>query len=234
MHFGRLVSHRIVTAVLALAFFSCASDRYVGSIGRSGNYANRGYGLVIALGQQDLLKRWTAIDPKQVSEFPEALQPKAKEAAIDLNGDGFIHHDELVFQWSPNLRLFNKERPKTQIEVAVEILGGKNQSSNFSAYARHFLKTEFSRDSTAKDWTSRQISPSYPAFITAFQNPATHIAIIDHPKFNAEDGATRRQIILVRLSGEKLDAIDQKDFELFLDAITLNKKAGRQTSLEQY
>ena len=234
MHFGRLVSYSLTLGLLGLLPLSCASDRYVGSIGPTGNYANRGYGFVVALGQGGLLNRWTIIDPRKVDTFPDQLQPLIRETAIDLNGDGFVHHDELVSQWSPNLRIFNKQDSSTRIEVAIEILGGKNQTADFAAYARHFAKTEFKQDTSPKDWIARRVGPNFPALIAEFKTPATRIAIIDHSKFSAEDGAIRRQIVLVRLSGPKFEASHRKDFEEFLDAIALNPKAARQTTLEQY
>ena len=61
-----------LTVCLALAASACISSRYVGSLGASGFYSNRGYGIAIDFTHADLLDRWTVIDPVNPAAAPAA------------------------------------------------------------------------------------------------------------------------------------------------------------------
>ena len=234
MHLGRLLPNYIIPISLCALMMACASDRYVGSVGKTGNYANRGYGLVVALQHQKLLDRWEFIDPRNLDIYQESVRPVLKNEIIDMNGDGTLHHDELVLQWAPNLRLVNKQRPGNTIDIAVDILGGKNKSSDPSAYPRYFVKQEFTRDTRPEQWKSLTAGPDYPAQWIQLDTTGSFLAAIDQGLFLAEEKAVRRQIVWVKLSGPQIPQPDKNDFFAILQAISLNGAAGQQTSQEQY
>jgi hypothetical protein len=234
MHPGRLVSYYLVVGAIGLSSLSCTSDRYVGSMGRTGNYANRGYGFVAALNHRQLLDRWTFVDPRKTDQFPESIRPLHQSASIDLNGDGTLHHDEVVLQWAPNLRLVNKAVPAVTLDVSIEILGGKNLKTNFPAYVRHIVKKRYKQETNPNEWKSRKLGPDFSALVTQLTASAVGFAAIDQGRFGAEDKAVRRQIVFVSLQGNGIQDVHRADFETFLSAISLNSMSGRQTSREQY
>ena len=234
-----MYTSRFIPYYLALTFFvltgvACSSDRYVGSLGKSGMYANRGYGVVVQLNHDNLLSRWEYIDPRKIDIYKESVRPSLTQETIDLNGDGILHHDEVVIQWKPNFRLVHKDTATSRIDLGVDILGGRNKSADFGAYVRATVKNEFGVETRKEDWKALRLGPDFNAYSTRLIKNGLLLAAIDQGNFSAEEGATRRQIVWARLKSLELTAEEEKDFGSFLGALLLNSKAGRQTTREQY
>jgi len=197
-------------------------------------YANRGYGIVVQLNNGDLLSRWEYIDPRKIDIYKESVRPSLTQETIDLNGDGTLHHDEVIVQWKPNFRLVHKDDASTRIDLGVDILGGRNKSADFGAYVRATVKNEFGVDTSQGDWKAVRLGPDFRAYSARLKKNGLLLAAIDQGNFSAEEGAVRRQIVWARLKSLELTAEEEKDFGSFLRSLLLNSKAGRQTTREKY
>ncbi|MEE2901619.1 MAG: hypothetical protein VYC39_04785 [Myxococcota bacterium] len=234
MHTSRLIPYHLAFTLLVFSGVACSSDRYVGSLGKSGMYANRGYGVVIQLNDRDLLSRWEYIDPHKIDIYKESVRPSLTQETIDLNGDGTLHHDEVVVQWKPNFRLVHKDVATSRIDLGVDILGGRNKAADFGAYVRATVKNEFGVETSKGDWKALRLGPDFRAYSTRLKEDGLLLAAIDQGNFSAEEGAVRRQIVWARLKSLELTEQEEKDFGSFLRSLLLNSKAGRQTTWEKY
>jgi hypothetical protein len=235
VHPGRLVPHRLSRAALLPSLLSlaaglagCVSDRYVGSIGPTGLYVNRGYGLVLDLGQADLDERWRVVDPLDPASAPPGQAVELREALLDLDGDGVLHHDELQRHARPTLRLVSRSATvSATLEVDVEILGGKNGGNDFDGWTQLVLGELAGREVSPQEWRRRKLGPDFPARVAELSEAGLRVGLVDHGQFLAENDRFRRQIVRVvlRAPGGLDDAL-RADHDFLLRALSLNHQAA--------
>jgi hypothetical protein len=221
---------------------SCASDRYVGSIGARGVYANRGYGFTLDLSREQLYARWRPVDPKDHDAEPAELRPAQYDAPIDLDGDGVLQDAETVRFLRPMLRLVARTTSTASaaagasFELDVVILGGPRKDEPLVNAARAELTARFGAAAAAVDLEPRRLAPDFAALVTegAAGVERFRFAVIEQPRFEGEHGFARRQLVTVLLRAPSIDAPLRIDFNRVLQAITLNQRGGATTLQEEW
>lgn len=199
----------------ALCAAGCASDRYIGSIGRDGAYVNRGYGFTLLL--NTLEDRWSV--PAQVNGF---------DSPIDVDGDGKISIDENRRIRRPTLRLESKTS-SASVAIDVLIFGKNNKDVPLEDLAHLELAKLTATSSIALETLT---IGTFPARIA--QLPNLRYAMIDVQDFSAEENQTRRQVFTVVMRAQEMSDALKKDFEVLLSALVLNRRAGAETAQEKW
>jgi hypothetical protein len=221
MHAGRRVSYRLILALAVSAGMSaCASDRYIGSIGRDGTYVNRGYGFAVLLTKIE--DRWNV--PDQVNGF---------DSPIDVDGDGLMELDETRHIRRPTLKLESKTS-SASITIDVTILGKNNRNASFDGLALLELAKLASTSTTSSAAPSFEIRKLGGFPVRVAELPEYRLALIDVEDFIAEENQTRRQIIKVLLRAKEITAGLRRDFDEVLGAMILNRKGGTETAQEKW
>lgn len=229
MHAGRFVPYCLILA-------GCISDRYVGSIGRTGSYSNRGFGLTVDLAAAGLDERWTAVDPRKVEDAPLGLQPAVIDGQIDLNGDGELNYDENARYLEPTLRLISRSSSVgvCRIDVSVTILTPDVRDAKLDDLMATALRRLTGQQITLDRWERRRLGPDFPSRVSELREHRKRVALIDQGEFVAEDGYTRRQIVEVVLHADPITPDLRADHNLVLHAISLNRMAAPLTSQERF
>ena len=223
--------------LLAGAGTGCVSDRYIGSIGPTGSYSNRGYGVSLPLSHESLAARWKAVDPRVVAGGPSSLELTVVEDPVDINGDGILHIDETTRRVEPMLRLVSRTSTGTWIDVTVRILGGPLATRPLPELMADAFHSVAGRLGKRQEWESRKLGPDFEALVAEVSPPSrdvTRVAVIDHADFIAEDEVERRQLIRVVLYSPPLTAELRADYNRVLDAVVLNARGAPLTILEQW
>ncbi|MCK6549676.1 hypothetical protein L6R52_27820 [Myxococcota bacterium] len=233
----RQLPHRLIAATLAaasaLALSACASDRYVGSLGRDLTYSNRGYGVALALGRGGLTDRWTVIDPADVDAAPEALRPFVRDEPIDLDGDGFVDLGETTRFHTPMLRLWSKTSTGAQLDVDVTIYGQNNTQVPLEGLLiLELQKLGGASQGTLVSTSSITVASGNDVRIgeletnTAGTARALRIALVDQPIFQTEHETFRRQVVRVVLSAPALADALRRDHDLLLRGLFLARRGA--------
>ncbi len=227
----------IAAGLVAAVASGCLSDRYVGSVGKTGTYSSRGYGLSVRLTADDLSARYKAVDPRSPHTAPDGLAVDILSEPLDINADGVLHMDEAVEFNRPTLRLFAKTSSigPVWIDVDVSILSGKDATHTIDAWMAHELKQLTGKPGLVDEWTARRIGPDYEgrvAEVTA--DRAYRLALIDHKAFEAEEGTVRRQLVRVLMVAPKMTPRLRRDHDSVLDAIGLNQQAAPLSASETW
>lgn len=226
-----------------LTALGCTTPRYVGSVGRDGSYANRGFGLLVRTGP--LLPRWKALDPGRPDEAPPAHRFVLSEAPLDLNGDGFIELGETRKYAQPTLRLISRTSTTTVIDINVEILGGNASGAPLDAWVIGSLKSSNIKTSTAAtDQAVATLSrlevsgrPARVFEVGAFREGSRRVlrrALIDQSDFLSEEGARRRQVVAVDLWADVMTDSLRADHDTLLKSMVLAARGGRSTTQETW
>lgn len=237
MHARRLLPDHLIALALCAGAAGCVSDRYVGSVGKTGTYANRGYGMTMRLDSEALSSRWKVIDPRAPETAPAGLEIEVKNEALDLDADGLLHMDETVLHNRPTLRLFAKSSTigPVWIDVDVSILSGKDATHSLDSWMAHEMKQLTGSAGTTDQWQARRLAPDFDGRVAEVRGArAYRLALIDHVAFESEDGVPRRQLIRVLLVASKITKRLRADHDHVLDAISLNQQAGRPSKLEKF
>ncbi len=218
--------------------------RYVGSVGRDRTYSNRGYGLSLRLNHGGLEDRWHVLDPSTPSHLPDALRRQKKLVALDLNGNGVLEPAELTRSYRPMLQLVSRSSTTTRVIVDVEILGGSDRHASLDRLLQDELERLPAVSPEAKDQaylkrTSRRLAPDFEARLLELRperrdSTYRRIALIDQGHFMAEDNTPRRQVVKVVLEGKSLEPRFQKDHELFLRGLVLNRRGSSMSMRERW
>lgn len=235
------------SAVLLLFFCACASDRYIGSIGARGTYSNRGFGLVLDLGQGDLAKRWQAFDPKTPELIGLEQRPMWINAPIDLDGDGTLRADETTQHYRPTIRLVARTASTAtvatssitpQIDIDVAILGGEEAARPIDNVTRAAARELLGASAVLEgELSKRQLGPDFDARIASGKVAGKEfkLAVIDQSGFYAtETAVTRRQAVRVLLTAAKIDSALIEDFQRVLSGLVLSARGGALKKQEQW
>lgn len=233
MHAGRFLPSCLI-GLAALSVVGCVSDRYVGSVGATGTYSNRGYGVAVDLSQAGLLERWKVIDPREPESAPADLVPVVRDSPLDLDGDGVLHADELVRYNEPMLRLVSKTSTAARIDIDVMILGGKNAQGDLDALMKYTIEGLVGHAVLNERWEPRKLGPDYEGRVSELIEDGMRVAIIDHKDYLAEEGVKRRQLVKIILRTSKLTADQRADHNFILHSIALNAMSAPLTRQEQY
>lgn len=232
----RQLPHRLAAGVVAaLALQACASDRYVGSIGRDLTYSNRGYGVALALDRGGLTERWNVVDPADVDAAPEALRPFVRDEPIDLDGDGFVDLGETTRFHTPMLRLWSKTSTGAELSIDVTIFGQNNtlvplegllllelQKAGASAKAEGTLvSTSSVAIASGNDVRIGEIETTVGGLPRV-----RRIALVDQPIFQTEHETFRRQVVRVELVAPALTDALRRDHELLLRGLFLARRGA--------
>lgn len=233
------------TAVALLAAVAlsgaCTHDRYLGSLLPSGTYVNRGYGIVVPLG--DLPDRWHVFDPEHPERGPKSLRAELREESIDLDGDGTLRLDELTARYEPPLRLVSRTSTTTWMVVQVEILSEPGASEYslkalFDTEVRDLAATDTAARLGIQEAERRELGLGREARVTRIVGVdgggATRLALIDQPGVRAESGAERRQLVRVRLQTPRLTPERVADHETLLRGLIAAREIGRGTRRERW
>lgn len=223
-----------LTVCLALGASACVSSRYVGSLGASGFYSNRGYGIAIDFTHADLLDRWTVIDPVNPAAAPAGFRLVERELPLDLNADGTLHQDERVRFTDPTLRMLSKTSTASWIDLDMAILTGKAAKASLDDLMATYLRDATGSVHDMTRWEKRKLGPDFDARVAEISESGLRMAVIDHSNFEAEDGVKRRQILQVVLRSDALNPQLRADHNFVLRAIALNAVADRQSRQERY
>jgi hypothetical protein len=220
---------------------SCATDRYVGSIGRELIYSNRGYGFTARLATEGFDQRWAPIDPRAPEGVAVTLRPQLLDEPIDLDGDGELSMSETVRRYRPMLRLVSKTSSAARIDVDVVIVGGKNSAAPLDSLLE-LRRQELGGERQGAPERIR-VAPEFDGLLATngptmdplvSQALASRVALIDQPGFGAEGSKARRQVVEVTLRAPRLDPELIADQDRFLRSILLNHQGGPESAQEKW
>ncbi|MBX2811267.1 MAG: hypothetical protein KTR25_05635 [Myxococcales bacterium] len=228
-------------ALLGCLLSGCANQRYIGTLSRHGTYVNRGYGIVLPMGP--ISERWWIFDPKHPDQGPSGLAPQYVNSRLDLDGDGLLKLDEKTVRYQPSIRLITRDAPLAKIEVDVRILSAPNLRK---ASLRQLMAYEIGKIAESNDATQtalRAIETHRITFerkmmvasvVNATNEQAHRVALVDQTAFAAEEGVSRRQLIILTLHAKTLEPAMTEDFDHLLHNILASSKAGPQTRQERW
>ena len=218
--------------LLGAALTACASDRYVGSIGETHTYSNRGYGFTVDLAKAGVLDRWRVIDPRDPWAEPPATRPVVMDSPLDLDGDGDQRNFETFRHLLPMLRLVSKTSTGAQVDLNVEIRGGKTKRLRpldelIRDEARFISRAEIGVTEPERF----QVPPGFEGRAIEIPQSTTNIgaafriALIDQPDFAGEVGP-RRQLVSVVLTAPEITEPLRADHLRIVQAIILSRRAA--------
>ena len=226
--------------ILGVGLAGCTTGRYLGSVGRDGTYANRGYGFALRLNHARLSTRWKQLNPTNLLRT-KAGWPRITEEPIDLNGDGMLDMGESVLHFDPVVRFHSRTSTGAVADLRVEILSGPARDASLDRLLRRALKiwTNLPADRVAHGL--EHASPTTVAerdALVATSSTATsyhQMAVVDQGLVSSEATIRRRQLVTVHVYGPvtAADAIGQ-DFDAFLDALILNRAAAPESKSERW
>ncbi len=231
----------IILVVVSLG--ACATNRYIGSVGRDGTYANRGYGFALRLSDSDLLTRWQVLNPTELPLSGSDGLPVPRRDRIDLNGDGLLTLGEETVRFDPVLRL--KARTSTDgatADLRVEIMSGHARSVGLDRLLTRALKlwtraSAVTRHRAYLGAESAELRGGHPMRVATATTARWqhHLAVIDQGVITAEANAKRRQVVTVHMyaPGPPRPQI-QKDFGTLLRALLLNSAAAPESVKERW
>jgi hypothetical protein len=238
---------RIFTvSMVGLLAAGCVSDRYVGSVGPGGLYANRGYGFALRLHDSGLDSRWLLIDPANVDAAPRNRRPIVHDEPIDLDGNGNLDIGETTRYFTPTLRLLSKTSTYAEITLDVGIVHPKNKKSPIEDFVIPEVRELAHTSSITGPLEARVVSDTWetrvaetpPVLVMTAHNVrqpmAYRLALIDQNDFVAEENIKRRQIVRVVLRAPEITPTLRDDFDQFLRALILNRVAGETTNQERW
>jgi hypothetical protein len=242
---------RLLGTLALLGALGCATDRYVGVIGRDGTYANRGYGLLVPLYPEKLQARWSVVDPSDHLDVPPRLRPRRLDEALDVDGDGRLAVTERARYQRPTLRLYSKTSSTAVLDVDVRILGGKNAThpleDHFQALVDGLAGTATSTLATSTATRAEgavrtvKVAPGRTGLLTEVRGPDPRgpgrldyrVALIDQSLI-AEEGRSRRQLIRVELRAARLDDALRADFDRLLARMIAAEQADEPSRRETF
>lgn len=233
-----------LVAITPLVLSACASDRYVGSIGRDGTYANRGYGVSIALAEGGLRERWDAIDPQNLDAAAAAVRPTVHDEPLDLDGDGQLDMGETTRFLVPMLRLTSRTSTGAVMSVDVTILGKNNANVGLEALLLLELAKLDQLDTSSTAPSEAVLAPSAALQIpygyqvriaeVSRRGRVFRIALVDQAELIAENGKKRRQIVRVLLAAPSLTDDLRRDQDLLLEHLYLGRRGGSTGAQESW
>ena len=221
---------------------SCATSRYVGSVGRDGTYANRGFGFALRIKHRDLDQRWKLLDPAQLPLTPRPGLPIPTREPLDLDGDGMLSVGESTLHFRPALRLVSRTSTGARADLRVEILSGPAKDAGLDRLLSRALRI----------WTKMPTRIRQRAFQRAQERnliggrkvrvaTATsaawlhHLAVIDQGPVRVEERILRRQLVTVHVYAPRpADPTVTTDFDHILGALILNRQAAAESVLERW
>ena len=226
---------RWIAVLLLLGSTACVSSRYVGSVGRDRSFVNRGFGFMVRLAHDSLSERFDAVVAENRKRYPAAIRPREVEAPLDLDGDGFLDVTETTRHFLPALRLISRTSTAVRIDVDVQILSKKNASAPLDQIAMADLMksmTSTTSTTTADALEARLVGTGFSAVV--YEVEGKRVALIDQPKFVAEEGIERRQLVRVTLVAPKIDDAWRREHESVLSALILNQRGSIESTKEEW
>lgn len=222
-----------------LAASACTHDRYLGRVTPGGNYVNRGFGVVVPLG--DLPERWQISDPEHPERSPVPVV--LKEERIDLDGDGMLRLDELVARLDPPLELRSKTSTGARMTLEVEILSEPAASkvtlrglfdSEVRALAGNPTAQRLAIEGAERHQLGFEREALWTRIIGVDGGGAALLALVDQTGVVSEGGQPRRQLIRLRLTGPRLTPALERDHRWLMQHLTAGRESGRGTKDERW
>lgn len=234
----------LVALVLLSALASgCAGTRYLGSIGRSGVYSNRGYGMTVDTATAGVSSRFVAIDPLDLEAAPLALRPRLEKGLLDINGDGKLGLGEDVGRFTvPALRLYVEgAEPRVHIDVDVQIMGGADAGRTLNVlFERELDRLRPVMTSTRALRVVRDAFARHPAFteelsVTTKDGPRElRLTLMDGGYFAAEEGGFRRQVVKVLMVAGRITTDLRADYQRLVSGILMARSGPPPTTRERW
>ena len=230
---------RWMAAGLVIGVGACATSRYVGSVGRDGTYANRGYGFALRL--HGLSQRWTLLDPAKLPLTPTPGLPVPSRGPLDFDADGMLSVGESALHFDPVVRLESRTSTGARVDLRVEILSGPAKDATLDRLLSRALKV----------WTRTPAASRQRAFLNATPvklagrpgrvTTATtarwrhHLAVIDQGQVISEERIRRRQLVTVHVYAP-IPAPDhlRQDFDAVLRALILSRNTAPESVRERW
>ncbi|MEL7372390.1 MAG: hypothetical protein AAFN74_25930 [Myxococcota bacterium] len=230
-----------LVALVLTAFVHCGTQRYVGSIGRDGTYANRGYGFAIIVGRANLARRWVLLDPAKLPLRRTDGLPIPTRDPIDIDGDGFYSVGEATLHFDPTVRLLSQTSTGAVADIRVEVLSGPARDASLEALLQRALNIWTGvpariRQQALRRAITRKVKDR-PAMVTTATSADRlhHVAVIDQGQVRAEENIRRRQLVTIHVyAPQPADARLRDDFGALLDALVLNRKTAPETAREKW
>ena len=236
--------HRLAAfALLAVVFSGCAGTRYLGSVGRSGVYSNRGYGLTVDTSTAGLSSRFMVIDPQDLESAPLDLRPSLEKGLLDINGDGKLGLGEDVGHFTvPTLRLYRRDDSGTvRVDVDVRIVGGDDAKLTLNKlFDRELERLRPVQTSTRALAVVRDQYAQTPAFTEELSvsgpegSRVVRITLMDGGYLAAEEGGFRRQVVRVLMVAPSLNKELRADHQRLVSGIILARAGSAQSAKERW
>lgn len=239
------MTHRWLAFVLLAASLAtgCAGSRYLGSIGRTGVYSNRGYGMTVDTSTAGLSSRFVAIDPLHLEAAPPEHRPRLEKGLLDINGDGALGLGEDVGSFTvPTLRLYRDgPEPMVRIDVDVQIMGGDDAKRTLNElFERELDRLRPVTTSTRTPRVVRDPFARHPAFteelsISTKDGPRDiRLTLMDGGYFAAEEGGFRRQVVKVLMVAHRLEKELRADHQRLVSGILLARSGAAPSAKERW
>lgn len=229
--------------VLATLATGCAGSRYLGSVGRSGVYSNRGYGLTVDTSTAGLSSRFTVIDPQDLESAPPDLRPRLEKGLLDINGDGRLSLGEDVGRFTiPTFRMYQRVGEQTvRVDVDLRIIGGDDAKLTLNKlFERELEKLASVKTSTRALTVVRDQFARNPAFteelsVSSPEGPRdVRLTLMDGGYFAAEEGGFRRQVVRVLMVAPALSQQLRADHQALVSGIILARAGAAPTAKERW
>ncbi len=226
---------------LALIVSACTTGRYVGSVGRDGTYANRGYGFALRVQHRDLHRRWALLDPSKLPTVPTPGLPIPSRDALDRDGDGMLSVGESTLHFDPTVRLLSKTSTGARADIRVEILSGPAKGASLEQLLERALRL-WTRTPSITQLAAQHGAETDPvsgrmAKVTTATtaNWRHHLAVIDQGTVIVEERIGRRQLVTVHVYSPEPAPTDlEQDFRMMLEALILSRRAAPESVMERW
>lgn len=231
----------VIASLLGALLVGCTTNRYVGSVGRDGTYANRGYGVALRVRRDGLEGRWKLLDPAKLPEKPTPGLPVPSRAPLDLDGDGMLSVHESTLHFAPTLRLLSRTSTGARADIRVKVLSGPAKDVGLDPLLRRafrlWAKVEDPVLERAAQSATVETVGGRPARVATATTAVAlhHMAVIDQGLVRSEERIRRRQLVTVYVYAPIPPAETvYRDFRAFLQALILSRVTGRESVLERW